>query len=663
MKSRFGFLFVSLMISGLSVFAQKTDTITAEQILAMSFDQLMDVEVVSASRYAQKSTQVPATIKVISAEQIKERAYFTLDDVLSDLPGFQFRNILGFNSYSFLRGVPSQNNLILVMINGVEINELNSGGFYGGGHFNLINVDRIEVVYGPASVVYGTNAVSGIINIITLQPEKRNSLIASTSLGNFETSNVDFSYQHANENFGILLSAMLKHSNKANLTEMIGDNNWTNSMENFENDQAVDIAIRYKNFNYGLNFQEKKASRTTNYRTIDDKYYDQGTLWDIVFLNTYVEYAIEKGKNTFKSRAYYRNATVKDKTIGYIEKSTDTTSGKQVGYYRPNFQLTLENQYMRNLFENLHLVAGIDLEYEQLAQGFSNSVSGGQDIKPPKPVKPEMLTDLLLSLYAQGQYTLSHSLLFTMGVRQDFSDYYGNVFTPRSALVYNKSGFTGKLMYNEAFRAPKPWDFTSGLGNNSLNPEKMSSTELSLSYILKNKWMFESNIYFNKIRGLLSKETTTEGWYWNNKDEITTIGVEWGVNYNSKYLNAYLNYSYNDSQDQLGDLVPEIADHTFNSGFTAYLFRDYRVHMRANYLGSRNNPENNLVHSTGSFVIDDAIIFHSVWAYTGLANFEVQLVVNNLFNTEYYHTSNRPVDRYRQPQRSIKGTIIFKLEN
>ncbi len=656
-------IFIALLVSFFCVNAQESDTITAEQILEMSFDELMETEVVSVSRYSQKMSQVPASIKVISSEQISERGYFTLDDVLSDLPGFQFRNIQGFNSYSFLRGVPSQNNLILVMINGVEINELNSGGFYGGAHFNLLNVEQIEVVYGPASVVYGTNAVSGIVNIITRQPESGSSFVTAPTLGNFETSNIDFSYQHASNDFGILISGMLKRTEKANLGGADGDNYWTNNMENFENDRAIDFSIRYKNFNYGINFQEKRASRTTNYISIGDKYHDEGTLWDIMFLNSFIEYKLEKQHYSYKSRAYYRNATVKDNTIGYIEKRSGDDFGKQVGYYRPNFQIALENQYIRTFFDKLHLVSGVDLEYEQLAEGFSKSQSEGQNIKPPKPEKPEMLNNLLLSLYAQGQYSLTQSLLFTLGIRQDFSDYYGNVFTPRSALIYNKAGFTTKLMYNEAFRAPKPWDFTSGQGNDDLIPEKMRSTELSFSYILKGNWMVETNVYYNQIRGLLAKEFTADNWYWINKDEITTKGAELGVNYNTKKLKTYINYTYNDSQDQLGNSVAEIAQHSFNTGITANLLQDYRIHMRANYLGARDNPGNNLIQATNSYLIDDALIFHTVLAYTGLPNFEFQFIVNNLLNAKYYHTSNRPVNRYRQPQRTLRGTIIFKLEN
>ena len=101
---------------------------------------LSKMEVVSESKTVKSISEVPANVKVITKEDILEKGYFTLEEALSDLPGFQFRNILGLNSYVFQRGISSQNNKILILIDGIQINELNSGGFYGGGHYNLVNV-------------------------------------------------------------------------------------------------------------------------------------------------------------------------------------------------------------------------------------------------------------------------------------------------------------------------------------------------------------------------------------------------------------------------------------------------------------------------------------------------------------------------------------------
>ncbi|OJV19604.1 MAG: hypothetical protein BGO30_06995 [Bacteroidetes bacterium 41-46] len=174
-----------LLISYSLLKAQERDTLGAEEILRMSFADLMNTKVVSASKVSQQIKDVSATVQVITAEQIKERGYFTLEEALGDLPGFQFRNMLGFNSYIFMRGAPSQNNLIILMVDGVQINELNSGGFYAGGQFNMSNIEMIEVVYGPASTLYGTNAVSGIINIITKKSRWGKTIIAKTNCTRF----------------------------------------------------------------------------------------------------------------------------------------------------------------------------------------------------------------------------------------------------------------------------------------------------------------------------------------------------------------------------------------------------------------------------------------------------------------------------------------------
>ncbi len=142
------FLVFLVSIAGLPLRAQEK---SLEELLALDMTDLLKLKVVSVLKGPETINKVPATVRVITADEIRDNGYFTLEDALADLPGVQFRNILGFNSYVAMRGVPGQNNKILVLVDGIQVNELNSGGFYGGGQFNLANVDRIEVVFGPAS--------------------------------------------------------------------------------------------------------------------------------------------------------------------------------------------------------------------------------------------------------------------------------------------------------------------------------------------------------------------------------------------------------------------------------------------------------------------------------------------------------------------------------
>lgn len=374
MKKLIFILFYAFAVnSTFTIFAQETDTLRADDILKMSFTDLMNIKVISASKAPQQIKDVPATVQVITAEEIKARSYFTLEEALYDLPGFQFRNIVGFNSYIFMRGAPSQNNLILLLVDGVQMNELNSGGFYGGGQFNLSDVERIEVVYGPASALYGTNAISGIINVITKNTEGKDKGHVSVLGGNFKTGMVDFSLKKHNvsKDIGFFVSGMYKTSEKADLRGAKGDNNWTNDMENFENDLSLSAKLKVKSFNAGVVYQEKQASMSTNYKSAGEIYLDRNTLWDIAFLNSFIKYTNNKSKKcALNSTLYYRNTTVKPNTIDHIEIATDTTPGKQVGYYRPNQLVGIENQVNFKVTSKIMIIAGVLGEIELLSDGF-----------------------------------------------------------------------------------------------------------------------------------------------------------------------------------------------------------------------------------------------------------------------------------------------------
>ena len=633
-----------------NAYAQQTDI---DELIELDISDLMEIKVISASKTIQTINEVPATVRVVTAKQIKERGYFSLEDVLSDLPGFQFRNIIGFNSYSFLRGAPSQNNLIQVLVDGIQINELNSGGFYGGIHYNLANVKQIEVVYGPSSALYGTNAISGIVNIITNEPEDLQGGSVNVLGGSFNTASGDGRYGYYDETneLGFVVSATYKQSDKADLAGSKGDNNWTTNMENFENDLVFDGKVKFKDFKAGFVFQDKIASRTTNYKTIGTDYLDSGTEWHIRFFNGYASYVYDNNTNWFsRSQIYYRNATVMNNTIAYIRADTAGQQG-QVGYYRPNNLIGFEEQFNYQFEDNLSLVAGLKLEKEQLAEGFSKSFSGDPNIEPPTPEEPKSLNNDLLSIYLQGQYKFIPSTELTIGLRHDNSSYYGKVYTPRVGIVYGQDKFTAKILYMEAFRAPKPWDYTWGDGNPDLVPERMASYEFIVAYNFTDNLTSDISLYKNSIRDKLTKSANPKSWV--NSDQLDTEGLELSLEYIKGRIGGYLNYTWNNSEFKDGEEVPEIAHHGFNTGISYSFTKNLKVVVRGNYLGERKNPV--VISTTGDDKIEAYFVLHSTISFYEYNNFDAQLSVNNLLDTEYFHTSNRP------PQRTILFKTGFKL--
>ena len=419
-------------------------------------------------------------------------------------------------------------------------------------------------------------------------------------------------------------------------------------MENFEHDFSLEGKGVVGDFRFGLLHQDKRASRTTNYKTLGDKYQDYGTQWHITFTNLWGSHnwLLDNGIK-LNSLIYYRDATVADDTIGYI----DTIADKQVGYYRPNSQIGIEEKIEYTPDENLDLLVGVNWEQETLATGFSTSTSSSITITPAAPTEPANTATSLMSLFAQAQYYLSSDVSVSLGVRNDNSSSYDRVTTPRAALIYNSGKATSKLMVAEAFRAPKPWDINNSAG--SLSPEIINSTEFYWGYNLSQHSKVSSALYHNVISDRLSQDNSGK---WINSGKQIVNGLELSWDYSKDRLNAYANYTYTDAKDQNGDRVDEIAPQTLNAAMVWPLSDSLEIDLRAQHLGKRPNPQ--VITTTGESSVDSATLLHTAlnWHQGDL---HLQFAINNVFDENYYHTSNRPPERYRQPQRQLMLTVRY----
>lgn len=631
-------------------------------ILNIGIEELQNITVSVATKESMELSNVPATVRVVSAKEIGERGYKSLEDILKDLPGFNFRDINGFNSYSFMRGAVSQNNLILLMIDGVAINELNSGGFYGGLQYNLQNIKQVEVLYGPSSTLYGTNAMSGIINIVTLSPKDYASSkgLLSVGAGTHGAKSVfarSGSYD-TKTRFGYSAALGYSSTDKMDLGGSAGDYNWRESFENFEKDLSFEGKIVYGDFETGMVFQDKRTSRSTNDRSFEGTKRDFDTLWHITFLNLWAKHEAKlTDKAKLRSKLYYRNATIEDDTVAYID--TLPTPGTQVGYYRPNHLMGIDESLIYSPKKELTLTIGFTGESEKLAREISTTNSASADTKPTSPSAPPMDTNTLFSPYAQLQYELTKGVFATLGIRHDKSSYYDDVTTPRAALVYSNGDFGAKLIYQEAFRAPKPWDYNYGVGNNALSPEKMKSLELALSYKFTPSFFADIAIYRNYIDNKLTQSLTPIKWV--NSGALETNGFEASMKYQKESLSLYANYSYTDSFDENGKRSDEIAMHALNAGANYRFSANLRADIRTNYVSDKTNPI--LIETTNSYKIEPYWSFATRVSYLDFYGANLHLDVTNIFDKEYYHTSSRSVTRYRQMERGVMITLEKSFTN
>src|SRR5580698_10010695 len=170
--------------------AQNDSTSGVNKLLSLSLEQLMNVKVVTASGYMQPITEAPSTITVITKQQIEERGYDQLEDALRDVPGIDMIHINGYApTLIYFRGMYGAENLrALLMIDGIVENNILGSNDMAGPAYSLHNAERVEIIWGPVSALYGANAFGGVINIISKKGADINGLHAEAGYGTFNTS-------------------------------------------------------------------------------------------------------------------------------------------------------------------------------------------------------------------------------------------------------------------------------------------------------------------------------------------------------------------------------------------------------------------------------------------------------------------------------------------
>ena len=164
-------------------------------LLETDLAALMEMNVVTPARKGQVASEAPASLHLVTREMIRRRGYLTLENVLQDLPGFDLATgqpAGEFPTHFLYRGIDDVGQTkVLIMVDGIVRNDLSNGWFRNVGYdFSLADVDRIEVIGGPGSALYGANAYAGLVNVITRNPEDAAeglSLEVNASLGSHAT--------------------------------------------------------------------------------------------------------------------------------------------------------------------------------------------------------------------------------------------------------------------------------------------------------------------------------------------------------------------------------------------------------------------------------------------------------------------------------------------
>ncbi len=553
--------------------------------------------VITASRYEQNLKDVASNTTVIEKEDIQKSS--DLNELLSKQAGIAIASngFMGKTSSIFMRGTNSDHTVVLV--DGVKLNSATTGSAPIQ-HIDPSNIERIEIVRGPKSALYGANAIGGVINIITKKDAIGEGYSVKASRGSFNTQSQSAS------------AFMNSDKGKLNLSVSRLRSDGIDSQVNDKHDESDKDGYTNQTFsgNFTLNISNKSTLEVSSFNSsgmteYDGKSYNE-TLFELNTAAAKYDYRLDNITLTMKaSQLTNRSTSYKDQT----SKSEYITNRKEIS---PSL-----------LFDNEKLVflAGAEFSSEEYSGHSSNSFE-----------KPLREND---GYFIAPEYQINSTVRVGGSYRSDKSNAYGTNNTKGAEVTFSPSDKNIiTLSYKEGFKAPTFNDTT----NTSIKPEKSKAIELSNRYSTENI-TFTTAIYKQKVTDLIDwyEDSSATYGYSSRNIDAEIQGIEAGFEHQLKTLNWYLNTTFleaiNTAIDEQLDRRPE---------FTATLgaskqFGKTTISSDIQHVGERNDND-------GAIKLD-AYQLVNLKAQTNVTkSFIISAKLNNIFDKEY-----ELADGYNQP--------------
>lgn len=671
---------------------------TVGNIYQMDIKQLMDLEVVTATKTKVPLRKTPSAVYVITSGQIRERGYRTLADALHDVPGFDFQNTYGiFPDLVHQRGLVGNNQRSLVYIDGIPDNNISENAVLGGTmRFPLVNVERIEIVSGPVAVLYGANAFNGVINIITktggTDPKSR----VEATYGGWDSNNVGGAFSFALNGlwppdyekpaaYGI--SGYYYNSDGPDFRGVqslnaAGKGYWWSDLYDNSASESYNLTAR---MNFGnlrfetINWQYKQGDGTFangTYQIDTDRHGFGGSAWDFKN-NTFALGYLWNIHPTLSldSQIIVRHTQLLDSSHEFYPDTPgpdaynhpdDVTSAS---YSRDDEEYRAEERLVWQASKKMEHTFGIEGIYDRVPRGYSAY---------------QRISYKNWAGYWQGIYRLTDIISLTGGYRFDHNSSYDDSHTGRASLVVTPGDFTFKAMLSTGFRAPTAWELFNATPQREtspdLKPERMRSVEFSGGYRFADLAYTGITTYYNTMRDLILEVKTDDPNpdplydFFNQNQNIgraRVFGVEWYSNIHlNHHVNLYFNYTY--SHGEYFDLpptlvnpptvkdsnaIPDIAKHKANAGITIYTLPGLCLNMRANYVYRRKTIATDPVRDAGSYILYHANIR---WENALITGAYAQVSVRNIFNRHAFDPGIRTATgEYYPTLQPIEGRNIW----
>lgn len=660
-----------------------------DQLLALSMDELLSLKIRISTNTSQSLSKAPSVVSVITAEDIKATGAANLAEILQSVPGLYVRaNLFGFRPQMTFRGAAGTHTLL--MVNGAPLRDLvwSTGIFWKGLPTSMI--ERVEIIRGPGSALFGSDASAGVINVITRTAGRIGHSEAGLRAGSFDSQAAWL--RHGGEWMGIDfgLTAELSHTD--------GHDPFIAVDGQTAQDAAAGTSVSYApgHARYGWDGRDLRFSAARGpWRLLAD-YLGHDNLetglagagvldpvtrgkdhrLDLALLYNNEEFSRDWGLNAelrYHHLGYSSGDGFQERPPGYVATAGGTPYVEGVlnraRSAQRGYSIEASGLYTGVRKHALRIGAGYNLEDLYRVEHFTNLGKGPDGIplpansplvevsNSPYAFAPEK-TRSIRYFYLQDIWSFADDWELTAGARYDDYSDFGGTLNPRLALVWQSTDrLTTKLMYGKAFRAPSYLELyavtTANNPNPDLTPERTDTWDLSFTYSATPNLKLGLDIYTFSQSNLIAADAAKT---FQNNGNRTTHGMELEAHWQAtRTFRTSANLTHiKENESTFPRSIPKNK---------AYLRTDWAFlpnwnwNLQANWIGKRPLPAGDARAPLNSYTTLDTTIRHIL-----RPKFEFAISLRNLFDVDAReYTSSAITENLPLPGRTLYTEVIYKF--